>query len=82
MVFDKVPFQDLRAILRGANDDRIQVYAEWVRPDYYAMDKQSWATGYLTALHEVVDGAIRSEQLGTEAIASSASLRLSTSHAV
>jgi len=47
LVMDNRPFPDLRHIVRDANDDRIQVFAEWVslralhtsRPPYKAKHK-------------------------------------------
>ncbi len=49
MVMDSKPFRDVHYILQDLNDDRIWVYAEWVRltqPDHSAC---AWALHSLAA---------------------------------
>lgn len=58
---DNRPFPDLRHIVRDADDERIQVFAEWIsaRNQPRTNDGQQWAPEYHTRLYNLTDDAVR-----------------------
>lgn len=67
LVMDNRPFPDLRHIVRDADDERVQVFAEWIsaRNQPRTNDGQQWAKDYHTRLYNLTDDAVRACPRGT-----------------
>ena len=48
---DSVPFSGLPHILQDLADERVWVYAEWIRPEYAPRTDGDWTPGYHGTRH-------------------------------